>query len=52
MHIASMNATDLGRVESLPIAGLVGKLLTTGKIDTILQVHYRQRLPDADEPMP
>ena len=52
MHTASMNSTDLGRVESLPNAGLVGKPLTPEKIDNMLQVHYRRRLPNADEPTP
>ena len=48
LHTVSMTSTDLGRVEGLPIAGLVSKPLTTGKIDIILQVHYRRQLPSAD----
>ena len=52
MHTASMNSTDLGRVESLPNAGLVGKPLTPEKVDNMLQVHYRRRLLNADEPTP
>lgn len=48
MHTASMTSTDLGRIEGLPIAGLVSKPLTTEKIATILQVHYRRQLPAAD----
>lgn len=45
MHTAAMSSADLGRVEGLPIAGLVSKPLTPEKIDTILQVHYRRQLP-------
>lgn len=48
MHTASMSSADLGRVEGLPIAGLVSKPLTSEKVDTILQVHYRRQLPAAD----
>jgi CheY-like chemotaxis protein len=36
MHTASMSSVDLGRIESLPIAGLVSKPLTKEKLDTIL----------------
>ena len=47
MHTASMNSVDLGRVESLPIAGLVSKPLTKEKLDTILQLHFQRRFPTA-----
>ena len=43
MHTASMNSVDLGRIESLPIAGLVSKPLTKEKLDTILQLHFQRR---------
>ncbi len=45
MHTASMSSVDLGRVESLPIAGLVSKPLTKEKLDTILQLHFQRRFP-------
>ena len=47
MHTASMNSTDLGRVESLPIAGLVSKPLTKEKLDTILKLHFQRRFPSS-----
>jgi CheY-like chemotaxis protein len=43
MHTASMNSVDLGRVESLPIAGLVSKPLTKEKLDTILKLHFQRQ---------
>ena len=45
MHTASMSSVDLGRVESLPIAGLVSKPLSKEKLDTILQLHFQRRFP-------
>jgi CheY-like chemotaxis protein len=45
MHTASMSSVDLGRVESLPIAGLVSKPLTKEKLDTILQLHFQRQFP-------
>ena len=45
MHTASMSSVDLGRVESLPIAGLVSKPLTKEKLDTILKLHFQRRFP-------
>lgn len=45
MHTASMSSVDLGRVESLPIAGLVSKPLTKEKLDIILQLHFQRRFP-------
>lgn len=45
MHTASMNSVDLGRVESLPIAGLVSKPLTKEKLDTILKLHFQRQFP-------
>ncbi|GAA3927985.1 response regulator [Hymenobacter algoricola] len=45
MHTASMSSADLGRVESLPIAGLVSKPLTKEKLDTILKLHFQRRFP-------
>ncbi len=47
MHTASMSSVDLGRVESLPIAGLVSKPLTKEKLDTILKLHFQRRFPTA-----
>ncbi|GAA4054879.1 hypothetical protein GCM10022409_47510 [Hymenobacter glaciei] len=47
MHTASMNSVDLGRIESLPIAGLVSKPLTKEKLDTILKLHFQRRFPVA-----
>lgn len=43
MHTASMSSIDLGRMESLPIAGLVSKPLTKEKMDTILKLHYQRQ---------
>ena len=43
MHTASMSSVDLGRIEELPIAGLVSKPLTKAKMDTILQLHYQRQ---------
>ena len=45
MHTASMSSVDLGRVEALPIAGLVSKPLTKEKLDTILKLHFQRRFP-------
>jgi CheY-like chemotaxis protein len=45
MHTASMSSIDLGRIETLPIAGLVSKPLTKEKLDTILQLHFQRRFP-------
>jgi CheY-like chemotaxis protein len=47
MHTTSMSSVDLGRIESLPIAGLVSKPLTKEKLDTILQLHFQRRFPSA-----
>jgi CheY-like chemotaxis protein len=43
LHTASMSSVDLGRLEDLPIAGLVSKPLTKDKMDTILQLHYQRQ---------
>ncbi len=45
MHTASMNSKDLGRIEALPVAGLVSKPLTKEKVDTILKLHYQRQFP-------
>ena len=45
MHTASMSSVDLGRIESLPIAGLVSKPLTKEKLDTILKLHFQRHFP-------
>ncbi|GAA4367879.1 hypothetical protein GCM10023185_40140 [Hymenobacter saemangeumensis] len=45
MHTASMSSVDLGRIEALPIAGLVSKPLTKEKLDTILQLHFQRHFP-------
>lgn len=45
MHTASMSSVDLGRVETLPIAGLVSKPLTKEKLDTILKLHFQRQFP-------
>lgn len=47
LHTATMNSTDLGRIEALPIAGLVSKPLTRDKVDTILKLHYQRQFPVA-----
>lgn len=41
----SMDSQDLGRINELPIAGLVSKPLNREKIDTLLQLHFRRQLP-------
>lgn len=43
MHTASMSSHDLGRIEALPIAGLVSKPLTRDKVDLILKLHYQRQ---------
>lgn len=43
MHTASMSSVDLGRMENLPIAGLMSKSLTKAKMDTVLQLHYQRQ---------
>ncbi|GAB3295287.1 hypothetical protein GCM10027511_08920 [Hymenobacter humi] len=45
LHTASMSSVDLGRIDSLPIAGLVSKPLTKEKLDTILKLHFQRRFP-------
>lgn len=45
MHTTFMSSVDLGRIESLPIAGLVSKPLTREKLDTTLQLHCQRRFP-------
>jgi len=45
MHTASMSSVDLGRIETLPIAGLVSKPLTKEKLDTILKLHFQRQFP-------
>jgi CheY-like chemotaxis protein len=45
LHTTSLSSVDLGRLESLPIAGLVSKPLTKDKLDTILQLHFQRRVP-------
>ena len=47
MHTATMNSVDIGRIEALPIAGLVSKPLTREKVDTILKLHYQRQCPAA-----
>ncbi|MBF9239647.1 response regulator [Hymenobacter sp. BT683] len=47
MHTATRNSADLGRIEALPIAGLVSKPLTKEKVDTILKLHYQRQFPGA-----
>jgi len=37
----------LGRLEALPVAGLVSKPLTKEKLDTVLQLHFQRRFPAA-----
>ena len=46
MLTTTMDARDLSRLEELNIAGLVSKLLTKGKIGSILQLHFQRQLPD------
>ena len=47
MHTASMSSVDLGRMEALPIAGLVSKPLTKEKLDTLLKLHFQRQFPAA-----
>ena len=48
MLTTTMDARDLGRLDELHIAGLVSKPLTKEKVDNILQLHFRRRLPAAE----
>ena len=48
MLTTTMDARDLGRLEELHIAGLVSKPLTKEKVDNILQLHFRRRLPTTE----
>jgi CheY-like chemotaxis protein len=45
VHTASMSSTDLGRMEAMPIAGLVSKPLTKEKLNTVLQLHFQRQFP-------
>ncbi|MCC2546620.1 response regulator [Hymenobacter sp. BT175] len=47
MHTASMTSIDLGRIDALPVAGLVSKPLNKEKLDTILKLHYQRQFPEA-----
>ena len=42
MLTTTMDGRDLARIQELPIAGLVSKPLTEEKVNTILQLHFRQ----------
>jgi CheY-like chemotaxis protein len=42
MLTTTMAGRDLARIEELSIAGLVSKPLTADKVETILQLHFRQ----------
>ncbi|UOR05917.1 response regulator [Hymenobacter aerilatus] len=46
MLTTTMDASDLSRLNDLPIAGLVSKPLTQEKLATILQLHFRRTLPE------
>jgi CheY-like chemotaxis protein len=45
MLTTTMDARDLVRLDELQIAGLVSKPLTKEKVDSILQLHFKRRLP-------
>lgn len=45
MLTTTMDASDLARLNDLPIAGLVSKPLTQEKLATILQLHFQRTLP-------
>ncbi|OUJ69815.1 response regulator [Hymenobacter crusticola] len=45
MLTTSMDSQDLGRINELPIAGLVSKPLNREKISTLLQLHFQRQLP-------
>jgi CheY-like chemotaxis protein len=45
MLTTTMDASDLGRLDELGIAGLVSKPLTQEKVDSILQLHFQRYLP-------
>ncbi|MBC6612154.1 response regulator [Hymenobacter sp. BT507] len=46
MLTTTMDASDLARLNDLPIAGLVSKPLTQEKLATILQLHFQRTLPN------
>jgi CheY-like chemotaxis protein len=48
MLTTTMDASDLGRLDELGIAGLVSKPLTQEKVDSILQLHFRRHLPTSN----
>jgi CheY-like chemotaxis protein len=48
MLTTTMDASDLGRLDELGIAGLVSKPLTQEKVDGILQLHFRRYLPTSN----
>lgn len=45
MLTTTMDARDLGRLDELNIAGMVGKPLTEEKVASILQLHFQRQLP-------
>lgn len=45
MLTTSMASRDLGRLDELPIAGMVSKPLTRDKVATLLQLHFQRYLP-------
>jgi len=45
MLTTTMDARDLGRLDELNIAGMVGKPLTEDKVASILQLHFQRQLP-------
>ncbi|MVN79287.1 response regulator [Hymenobacter sp. HMF4947] len=45
MLTTSMASHDLGRLDELPVAGLVSKPLNRAKIATLLHLHFHRSLP-------
>jgi CheY-like chemotaxis protein len=41
----SMDSRDLGRLNELPIAGLISKPLNRKKVSQLLQLHFQRQLP-------
>jgi len=46
MLTTSMDSRDLGRINELPVAGLVSKPLSRDKIADLLQLHFQRYLPE------
>lgn len=47
MLTTSLHPQDVGRLEKLPIAGLLNKPLTKEKVDDIMRIHFNSQLPSS-----